>query len=287
MTQPNKTLSVAILSGKGGVGKTNIALNLSYCLFKAGHRLLLMDCDIGLANLDVLLGIAPEKTIQDLVDEDMPLQEIVMPLAKGGFDLLPAASGVPELLELDDDSREQLFERLRPLFSQYDFAFMDMGAGISPTVLSFAAMSHVRVVVVTPEPTSLTDSYALIKVLATQHGVREFHVVVNMAETPNEEREAFNRLNATCERFLGFQVNFLGGISHDKHVPDAVRRQTPLMKLSPKSDSARDMMAIAVKLAKLREARLPELAQEDALRPLQTLKPPAPEAPPVVVSENE
>ncbi|MCA1945440.1 MAG: MinD/ParA family protein [Desulfovibrio sp.] len=279
MTLPNKTLSVAILSGKGGVGKTNIALNLSYCLFKAGHPLLLMDCDIGLANLDVLLGIAPEKTIQDLVDEDTPLQEIITPLARGGFDLLPAASGVPELLELDDDAREHLFERLRPLFSRYNFAFMDLGAGISPTVLSFATMSHVRVVVVTPEPTSLTDSYALIKVLATQHGLREFHVVVNMAESHAEEREAFHRLNATCERFLGFSVTFLGGISLDKQVADAVRKQSPLMKLAPKSNAARDMMAVAVKLAKLREARLPELAHEQALRPLNSLHGPAPTPP--------
>ncbi|AGW14488.1 MinD/ParA family protein [Megalodesulfovibrio gigas] len=290
MTLPNKTLSIAILSGKGGVGKTNIALNLSYCLFKAGHPLLLMDCDIGLANLDVLLGIAPEKTIQDLVDEDMPLQEIVLPLARG-FDLLPAASGVPELLELDDDARDHLFERLRPLFSRYDFAFMDLGAGISPTVLSFAAMSHVRVVVVTPEPTSLTDSYALIKVLATQHGLREFHVVVNMAESPAEEREAFHRLNATCERFLGFSVTYLGGIALDKHVPDAVRKQSPLMKLSPTSDAARDIMAVAVKLAKLREARLPELAQEQALRPLtqphKNIHKTSPDATGLGIQENE
>ncbi len=267
----NKTLSVAILSGKGGVGKTNIALNLSYCLFKAGHPLLLMDCDIGLANLDVLLGIAPDKTIQDFVDDDTPIRDIVVPLARGGFDLLPAASGVPELLEMDEDSRDHLFERLQPLFATYDYAFMDLGAGISPTVLSFAAMSHMRVVIVTPEPTSLTDSYALIKVLATQHGVRDFHVVVNMAETKTEEREAFQRLNAACERFLGFNVTLLGGITHDKQVPEAVRRQSPLMKMAPTSNAAKDLLGIAVKLDKMRAAMLPDLALEQALRPLSSM----------------
>lgn len=271
MTPQNKTLSVAIMSGKGGVGKTNIALNLSYCLFKAGHPMLLMDCDIGLANLDVLLGIAPDKTIQDFVDDDTPIREIVIPLSRGGFDLLPAASGVPELLDLDEDAREHLFERLHPLFQNYDFAFMDLGAGISPTVLSFAAMSHLRVVIVTPEPTSLTDSYALIKVLATQHGVKDFHVIVNMAETKAEEREAFHRLNAACEKFLGFSVTKLGAIGHDKHVPEAVRKQSPLMKMAPSSKAARDLMAIAVKLDKLRQSMLPDLATKQALRPLSQL----------------
>lgn len=270
MIAPNKTMSVAILSGKGGVGKTNLALNLSYCLFKAGHPLLLMDCDIGLANLDVLLGISPEKTIQDFVDDDTPMREVLVPLSRGGFDLLPAASGVPELLEMDEESRDHLFERLKPLFANYDFAFLDLGAGISPTVLSFAAMSHVRVVVVTPEPTSLTDSYALIKVLATQHNIKDFHVVVNMAESRAEERESFARLNAATERFLGFSVERLGGVAHDRQVTEAVRRQSPLMKLAPTSQAARDMMAVAVKLSKLRQARLPELALEQPLRPFKS-----------------
>ncbi len=259
------TLSVSVLSGKGGVGKTNIALNLCYCLNKGHQRLLLMDCDIGLANLDVLLGIAPEKNIQDLLDSDVAPNDVTVSLSDDGFDFLPAASGVPELLELDEEMQATLFERLTPLFSRYDFLFLDLGAGITPTVLSFAAMTRLRLIVVTPEPTSLTDSYALIKVLATQHDVRDFHVIVNQVESPAEEQETFGRLNAACERFLGFSVRRLGGIRQDRAVVESVRRQTPLMRHAPKSKAAQDIFQIAVKIMKMREKQRDALRQEHIL----------------------
>ncbi len=262
----NTTLSVAVLSGKGGVGKTNIALNLAYCLFRGNHSLLLMDCDLGLANLDVLLGIAPEKNLQDLLDSDAAPSEITVALDQGGFDFIPAASGVPELLDMDEEVRAAMLHKLFPVFSAYDYLFLDLGAGISPTVLAFAKMSHVRLVVITPEPTSLTDSYALIKVLATQHGVRDFHVVVNMAENQSEERQAFGRLRGACERFLGLVPTYLGVIHTDRTVTEAVRRQTPLMKMAPNSKAGKDLFALAVKLNRLREELLPTIADEHALR---------------------
>ena len=248
----NKTLSVSVLSGKGGVGKTNIALNLGYCLFRGGFPLLLMDCDLGLANLDVLLGIAPDKNMQNLLDSDMDPKEIAVPIEAGGYDFLPAASGVPELVEMDEDMRDMLFRKLQPLISGYDYLFMDLGAGINPTVVEFAAMTHIRLVVVTPEPTSLTDSYALMKVLVTQHGVTDFHVIVNQAEDKQEEEITFRRLAAACERFLDVTPTFIGGVRRDKLIPEAVRRQKPLMQLNPNAPAAQDLFAIAVKLQKLR-----------------------------------
>jgi len=145
----NRTLSVSILSGKGGVGKTNIALNLGYCLYKGGNSLLLMDCDLGLANLDVLLGLTPDKNLQDLVDSDIDPRDVAVPLEPNGFDFLPAASGVPELFDMDEEMRLTLFQKMTPMFQSYDFLFMDLGAGITPSVLSFAAMSRVRVIVIT------------------------------------------------------------------------------------------------------------------------------------------
>ncbi len=262
----NKTLSVSVLSGKGGVGKTNIALNLSYCLFKGQHTLLLIDCDLGLANLDVLLGIAPDNNLQDLMDSDIDPRDVAVPLAKGGFDLMPAASGVPELLDMDDEMRNSLFKKLRPLFQNYDFLLLDLGAGINPTVLSFAAMSKVRIVVVTPEPTSLTDSYALMKVLRTQHNVRDFHVVVNMAESRAEEKQTFKRLADACKKFLDLDIRFLGGICLDKTVTEAVRNQKPLMKMAPNSKAGKDIFEIALKLKKLRTELLPEIQSELPLR---------------------
>lgn len=245
-------LSVSILSGKGGVGKTNIALNLGYCMYRGGFPLLLMDCDLGLANLDVLLGLAPEFNMQNLLDSNMEPQKIAVPIEQGGFDFLPAASGVPELVEMDSDMRDMLFRKLTPLFSNYDYLFMDLGAGINPTVLAFAAMTRLRLVVVTPEPTSLTDSYALIKVLATQYGTTDFHIIVNQAEDAREEEITFKRLAAACEKFLGITPHFFGGIRPDKMVSEAVRRQTPLLKLAPNSPASKDLFDLAVKMQRLR-----------------------------------
>lgn len=140
---------------------------------------------------------------------------------------------------MDSDLRALLFQRLNPLLSSYEYLLMDLGAGITPTVLAFAAMARIRVVVVTPEPTSLTDSYALMKVLSTQHNVKDFYIIVNQAEDKTEETSTYNRLATACERFLGFTPQFLGGICQDKMVPESVRKQTPLMKHAPNSRAAK------------------------------------------------
>jgi flagellar biosynthesis protein FlhG len=258
---PNATLSVAILSGKGGVGKTNLALNLSYALFRAGHRVLVMDFDVGLANLDVLLGLSPEKNLQDLFRPEVTADEVMLPIEPGGFDFLPAASGVPELLEMDDDMREILFDKLNTVFGGYDYVMFDLGAGIAQTVLSVAAMSHVRVLVVTPEPTSLTDSYAVIKVLHTQYGIDDFQILVNQAESPADVKNTFQRLAAACERFLGIEIQSLGGVRTDPALPDAVRHQVPLLRHAPGCPAAKDILAAAVKLHRLRQQRDADLRE--------------------------
>lgn len=180
----NSTLSVAVLSGKGGVGKTNLSLNLACALYQAGFKNLLMDCDMGLANLDVLLGITPEGNLQDALLGDARLSDVLYPLEPKGFDVLPAASGVPELNDMRPDLRDMLLERLEPVLGKYDYIFMDLGAGISETVQTFAAMAAMRIVIITPEPTSLTDSYALIKVLNSRFGMRDFMVLVNAQGSP-------------------------------------------------------------------------------------------------------
>ena len=233
MLNPNKTLSVTVMSGKGGVGKTNIALNLAYALHAAGSRIMLMDCDLGLANLDVLLGISPERNMQDLLRPDVSSSEVVVKLEDGGLDLLPAASGVPELVEMDEDMQSILFKKLVQLISRYQYLVLDLGAGISQTVLSLAAMTRFRVVVMTPEPTSLTDSYALMKVLKAQHGVTDFHVVVNDVSSMAEAKQAFERLSAACHKFLNIDLIQLGVVPHDATVTEAVRRQTPVHEVFP------------------------------------------------------
>lgn len=262
----NSTLSVSILSGKGGVGKTSLCLNLGYSLFSNEESLILMDCDMGLANIDVMLGLTPEKNLQDIMDLDLDPEDVIVPLEKPGrFDFLPAASGVPELIEMDEHLRYRLFRRLEPLFSRYDYLFLDLGAGISPTVVSLAVMSRVRLVVVTPEPTSLTDSYAMIKVLATQHDIKDYHVIVNMIESKADEKQTFERLKAACQRFLNVDIHFLGSVRADNMVSEAIRRQTPLMKMAPNSPAAQDISKLAQNIRQLREGLLPSLARQPLL----------------------
>lgn len=253
----NKTLSLSVVSGKGGVGKTNIALNLGFALNELGHSLILLDADLGLANLDVLLGLSPEKNIQDLMAGENAAN-VVVPLTDDHFVLLPSASGVAELVEMDEDVQGILMDKLDDLFHQYDFLLLDLGAGINPTVLSFAAMPQERIVVITPEPTSLTDSYALIKVLYTQHQIKNFHVVVNMVDSAKEAQTAFDRLALACERFLDLPINLLGIVHRDPMLTESVRHQVPLIKFAPSCQAAADLREIARKIAD-RRSRLRDL----------------------------
>lgn len=261
----NKAASFAIVSGKGGVGKTNLALNLGYALYRASHPVMLMDCDLGLANLDVLLGLTPEKTLQDLLSPGTTPGEVVVPIEDNGFDFLPSASGVPELIDLDEDLQGLLFDKLNAVIGGYDFLLLDIGAGISRTVLRFAAMTQERLVVITPEPTSLTDGYAMIKVLHAEQSVDTFNVVVNMAASHDEGKRSFERLHAACHQFLGLDIRHAGTVRDDPAVSQAVIRQTPLLKIAPKSKAGMDILQLAVRLKRMRDASLDNLGSQNGL----------------------
>ncbi|BDQ36271.1 site-determining protein [Pseudodesulfovibrio nedwellii] len=261
----NKTLSLAIMSGKGGVGKTNIVLNLGYALQQAEAKSILMDCDLGLANLDVLLGISPEKNLHDLLQTGVAAEDVLVSI-EPGFDMLPATSGVPELVEMDEDIQDILFKKLITIAGQYDYLMLDLGAGISPTVLSLAALSQLRVVVVTPEPTSLTDSYAVIKVLTTQYGIKDYLVVVNQALSAQEANQTFDRLSAACKNFLNIELRNLGFVHQDSTLVESVRRQTPLMKYAPKATASKDIRALARKIMRYREDNIERIAGRPILK---------------------
>ncbi len=251
MSQKN-TLSISILSGKGGVGKTNIALNLAYALYHAKQSCMLMDCDMGLANLDVLLGIAPDRNLEDLLEPEIVPEDVLFSLEENGFDFLPASSGVPELVEWDSDLQTILFQKLNQHFSNYDYLILDLGAGINSTVISLAALTRIKCVVISPEPTSLTDGYALIKVLHHQKDVQRFFIIVNMVKDQQEGEQCFKRLQAACERFLGIRVHLLGIILRDPAVAQAIANQVPLSKFAPQSQSYRDIQQLAAHIKTLR-----------------------------------
>ena len=261
---PGKTVSLCIMSGKGGVGKTNLSLNLGYALRDMGHKLLLMDCDLGLANLDVLLGLAPEKNLQDMLAGAADASEVVQTV-EPGLDILPAASGVPEMVEMDQNQQGALFDKLTDLVSGYEFLVLDLGAGISGTVLSLARMAQMRVVLVTPEPTSLTDGYAIIKVLNARFGVRDFLIVVNQA-TVKEAKETFQRLNLACKNFLGFELVHLGHVRLDRTMTEAVIKQMPLARHAPQCPAIKDIAVLADRVARYREENLEAIAGRMALK---------------------
>jgi len=267
---PGGTVSLCVMSGKGGVGKTNIALNLGLTLRDLGSRCLLMDCDLGLANLDVLLGLTPEKNLHDLLEGSVAPEQVLQTV-EPGLDILPAASGVPELVEMDQNQRDALFDKLTGLVSGYEFLIMDLGAGISGTVLSLARMAQMRIVLVTPEPTSLTDGYAIIKVLNARFGVRDFLVAVNQADA-QESQETFQRLNMACKNFLGFELLHLGHVRLDRTVTDAVIHQTPLARHAPQCPAAADIRTLAGRIARYREENLEAISER---RPLKDFPSPA------------
>ncbi|WP_291321335.1 MinD/ParA family protein [Desulfonatronospira sp.] len=256
MEHKNRTLSLSIVSGKGGVGKTNLSLNIAYALFNAAQNTLIVDCDLGLANLDVMLDISPDKTLNEILDDDALAHDIIYKLENSGLGLIPAASGVSDLLDLDEDQQMQIIQRLESLLQKYHFLILDVGAGISRTVRTFSQMTHKRVVVITPEPTSLTDGYALIKVLYTRQKVKDFYILVNMVESEKEARRGFERIRAACSKFLNLEVNYLGHVRNDPIVLDAVRKQRPVMQFAPRSTASRDIMQVADTLIQMRaEAR--------------------------------
>ncbi|MDL2272138.1 P-loop NTPase [Desulfovibrio sp. OttesenSCG-928-I05] len=270
MTVAN-TLSMAILSGKGGVGKSNVALNLAHALNRHDGRVLLVDCDLGLASLDVLMGVQTGDTLEQLLHSEREAADIAIPLQRedggeGPF-FIPAASGDYNLGRSAAALSSLFLEKLSPFATDFDYLIMDVGAGISAPVQIFASMAVLRVVVVTPEPTSLTDAYALMKVLSSAHGIRDFFILVNQADSKQEEELAFSRISSACDRFLGFKPLMLGAITLDKALPEAVIRQKALLDYAPASRAAEDFRTMATRLARLRATMQPRLVPGEPLRP--------------------
>ena len=245
-----RPLAISILSGKGGVGKSSLALNLAYALHNLGNKILLVDGDIGLANLDIMLGITPEKTIEDIIRKNVSPKDLFINLERE-FDFLPAASGIPEIVDWDFDLKRAIMEKLNDVLRDYKYTIFDLGAGIQESVIMFASMTPLRCIVITNEPTSLTDAYAVIKVLNIQRGVKHFFIIVNMVKSQKEGIVAFERLKKVCEKFLNLKINLLGVVEEDVAVANSIRTQTPFFKSSPYSKATKAITEIGKKLVYL------------------------------------
>lgn len=239
-----RTRVVAVSSGKGGVGKTNVVANWAVALGRSGKRVLLLDADLGLGNLDVLLGLVPRHTIEHVLSGVCTLKEICLE-GPAGIQVLPASSGVPHLTSLTESQQLVIQEQLEDLAVGMDVLLIDTGAGISPNVTFFASSAHEIVIVVTPEPTSLTDAYALIKVLTRRYRERRFKVLVNQARGPREAAEVFRRLDTAVDRFLQVAVEPIGYVPHDDYVMFAVMRQKAVADLFPDSPAAQAFARLA------------------------------------------
>lgn len=252
-----QTQVIAVSSGKGGVGKTNVVANLAVSLMKLGKRVLVLDADFGLGNMDVLLGLIPRYTIADVLAGTCPLDEIILK-GPAGVQVLPASSGVPHLTALTDAQQLMLQEQLEQLASEMDVLLIDTGAGISPNVTSFASSAHETIVVVSPEPTSLTDAYALIKVLARQYRERRFKVLVNQVKSPREASEVFGKLDTAVDRFLHVAIDFIGSVPDDDYVRFAVMRQKAVAEIFPQSPAAQAFMRLAQQIMLWPKPELPK-----------------------------
>ena len=240
--------AIAVTSGKGGVGKSNLSVGLAIGFARRGLKTCLLDADLGMANADVLCGLSPEHTLESVVRGARRLSEVVMP-APGGFFLIPGASGVGRIANLQVAEQRRLVEQLRLLERTVDMVVIDTGAGVGSGVMTFAAAAGITLVAVTPEPTSMTDAYGAIKVLASEVPDTRIRLVVNMATSPAEAREVHDRIDRVSRRFLGKGVEFAGAIPLDPNLPQAVRKQQPLAVLNPQSPAAAAVDGIAAKLA--------------------------------------
>jgi len=228
---------ISVTSGKGGVGKSNVVSNLAIALSAQGKKVLLIDADLGLGNLDVLLGLSPVYNLNHVLNGEKSLSEILID-GPAGIKIIPAGSGVQEFTSLGQHEKLKLLDELDMLEEQFDIMIVDTEAGISENVTYFTVAAQEIIVVVTPEPTSITDVYALIKLLATRYSEHHFKVLVNMAKDSEDALEVFRKLANVAGRFLDISLDYLGCVVKDDKVVEAVKRQKAVTELFPDSEAA-------------------------------------------------
>jgi flagellar biosynthesis protein FlhG len=252
-----RTRVIAVTSGKGGVGKTNVVANLAVELARVGKRVLVLDADLGLGNIDVLLGLVPRYTLEHVLCGSHRLSDIIIQ-GPAGIQVLPAGSGLPQFTSLTDTQQLMLQSELEHIADTVDVLLIDTGAGVSPNVTYFASAAQEAIVVISPEPTSLTDAYALMKVLCRQHRERRFKVLVNLAKSQREATQTFRKLDIAAERFLNIGLEYLGFIPLDDYLPMAVIEQKAVTERFPCAPSSRAFMELAKHVAEWPDPQLPK-----------------------------
>ena len=237
VSRGNAMQVIAVTGGKGGVGKTNIAVNLAVSMSMEGLDVMLFDADLGLANVDVVLGMQPKYTLADVVSGEKTLADVVVE-GPEGLRVIPAASGVAKMVEMQSSDQERLIRLLSDQLMPPDVLIVDTGAGIDQTVQTFVAACQSAVLVVCDEPASLTDAYALMKVLRAKKDIRRFEILANQVDNPMQGKQLFERISNVCDRYLDVELGYLGGIPTDMYLRRAVQERRALVSAYPRSPAA-------------------------------------------------
>lgn len=236
----------AVASGKGGVGKTNVAVNIGHCLSDRGHQVALLDADMGLANVDVLLGLQPAFNLSHVVSGERSLDEIMV-TAPGGLKVVPASSGIQKMTELSSMEQAAIIRAFSEINDQIDVLIVDTAAGISSSVVTFARACQEVIVVVCDEPTSLTDAYAFIKLLTRDYGLYRFQILPNRVRNSQQGLALFSKLCKVTDRYLDVSLQYLGAVPEDEYLRKAVQKQSAVVRAYPGSPSSKAFRNIASK----------------------------------------
>lgn len=249
-TEHLKKVLVTIASGKGGVGKTWFASTLCHALANRGKKTLLFDCDFGLANVDIQLGLMPKYNLGQVISNEISLSKAVFSHKESelNFDVISGQSGSGALASLKTERLIALGNDISNLSQNYDYTLMDLSAGVESSVMTLARVSDKIIVIITPDPTSLTDAYAFIKLYKMRNKDANINIAVNMTEDQTEGRRAFDKISKVCQNFLNLTPKLLGVVVRDKHVADAIRSQTPLLSRFPQCKAGENVIEIAKKL---------------------------------------
>jgi len=239
----SKLKKIAITSGKGGVGKTNVVVNLGVSLSKMGMKVVILDADYGLGNIDILLGIEPEMDISDLLKDTATLEQIL--ISKNNLSIIPASSGVQSLTHLTEYQEILLYKELKKLEKMAELLIIDTSAGISDNVISLLLAADEVYLVITPENTSIVDAYAVIKVVTELDAFKKLSVISNMVEDEAEGSEVFLKISRAAKKFLNRELNYLGYIRRDESLQEAMRYQEPVVERFPESASGSDYLTLS------------------------------------------